>query len=258
MMDLSFEYLIFIILLFSTNICLLVRDLKWNNGKFYLLLFSSAAFIFVCSSVANYLPNPEILISFMPEILFVVCILVLIATICHLLNWKANAIDEDLKMDANNFTGLKKIKKDFDNKFTYGMKFNGNLPLLLVLIGFAIAVLAFSLVLEKENMFLAGGELAVLSIVIMFLVYKVSRILTHAKRGYSVVIGEYMFLEFILLLIFALTFTVIRNLDFSIFGSLLILTPTYQVLYMVLALAIMVVLGVLYNNERTLKKLKRK
>lgn len=91
----------------------------------------------------------------------------------------------------------------------------------------------------------------------MFLVYNISKIFDNAKRPYYAVIGEYMFLEFILLLIFALTFTNVRELDYSMFGSFLILTPTYQVMYMLILIAIILVFGVL-NNERVLKKLKRK
>ena len=91
----------------------------------------------------------------------------------------------------------------------------------------------------------------------MFLVYKISKIFNKAKRPYYAVIGEYMFLEFIFLLILALTFSTVRELDYSIFKSFLILTPTYQLMYMIIAIIMIVVLGVLYGDW-ILKRLKRK
>ena len=120
-----------------------------------------------------------------------------------------------------------------------------------------IAISALSLGLKSENVLLSSIELAIVSFVVMFLVYKISKILKKAKRDYYVVVGEYMFLEFILLLILALTFNTVRELDYSIFTSFLILTPTYKVLYMIVIIVFILVLGVLYNDKQ-LKKLKRK
>ncbi|MBO5840183.1 MAG: hypothetical protein J6Q86_02000, partial [Methanobrevibacter sp.] len=114
-----------------------------------------------------------------------------------------------------------------------------------------------SLCLKSENLALNALELAILSIVVMFLVYSISRIFNKAKRPYYAVIGEYMFLEFIFLLILALTFSTVRELDYSIFKSFLILTPTYQLMYAIIAILIIMVLGVLYSDW-VLKRLKRK
>ena len=114
-----------------------------------------------------------------------------------------------------------------------------------------------SLCLKSDNLVLSALELAILSVVVMFLVYKISRIFDRAKRPYYAVIGEYMFLEFIFILILALTFGSVRELDYSIFKSFLILTPTYQLMYAILAILIILVLGVLYSDW-ILKRLKRK
>jgi hypothetical protein len=114
-----------------------------------------------------------------------------------------------------------------------------------------------SLCLKSDNIFFASLELTILSIAVMFLVYKISRIFNNAKRPYYAVIGEYMFLEFIFLLILALTFSTVRNLDYSIFTSFLILTPTYKLMYVIIIILIIIVLGVLYSDW-VFKKLKRK
>ena len=81
--------------------------------------------------------------------------------------------------------------------------------------------MALSLCLKSDNLFFHSLELAVLSIVVLFLVYKISKIFNNAKRPYYAVIGEYMLLEFIFLLILALTFSSVRELDYSIFISFL-------------------------------------
>ena len=120
-----------------------------------------------------------------------------------------------------------------------------------------LSIAVLSLCLKSDNPLLSCFELAILSVIVMLLVYKISKIFNNAKRPYYAVVGEYMFLEFILLLILALTFFSVRELDYSMFGSFLILTSTYKVLYMILAIVILLVLGVLYNDW-VLKRLKRK
>ena len=125
-----------------------------------------------------------------------------------------------------------------------------------VLLSF-VSISALSLCLKSENLVLNSLELAILAIVVMFLVYEISRIFNNAKRPYYAVIGEYMFLEFIFLLILALTFSAVRELDYSIFKSFLILTPTYQLMYAIIVILIILVLGVLYSDW-IFKRLKRK
>ena len=120
-----------------------------------------------------------------------------------------------------------------------------------------ISIGALSLCLKSDNLVLSSIELAVLSILVMLLVYKISRIFNKAKRPYYAVIGEYMFLGFVFLLILALTFGTVRELDYSMFGSFLILTPTYLVLYTIIIILIILVLGVLYSDW-VFKRLKRK
>jgi len=232
LLDLTFEYLIVFILLFSTNLGLLARAIDLNKNNFYIFSIIYGVIIFVFAYIASIIGYQSSIVEYIPYILGLVCILVLIFTVLHLLNWRR--VD-----DGKNY---------LVNKFV---------PIAGIILSSFIAIFSFSLVFVNNNMF-NTVELAILAILIMILVYFISKIFTRAKRPFPVVIGEFMFLEFILLLILGLTFNVVRELDYSMFSSFLILTPTYQVLYMVLALAIIIVLGVLYNNEKTLKDLKRK
>lgn len=231
MMDLIFEYLIVIILLFATNIGFLARNINFNNNKFLFLNLIYALIVFILSLALPSLNLQKEIIQYIPFSLALTCILMLIFTIIH------------VKLGR-----FERLNLNLENKL---------IPFIGTILSSLIAISALSLCLKRDNIFLSSIELAILSIVVMFLVYKISRIFKKAKRDYYVVVGEYMFLEFILLLILALTFTGVRELDYSIFTSFLILTPTYKVLYMIVIVVFILVLGVLYN-DRILKKLKRK
>ena len=227
MMDLIFEYLIVFILLFFTNIAFLVRKSDFNKNKFIILAVTYAAIVFVLSFILPYLNLSEYLIPFMPCILGFVSLLILILAIRH------------VNLGRN-------FNIDNDKAVFYG-----------TVLSSLLSISALSLCLKSDNLVLNSFELAILSIAVMFLVYKISKIFNKAKRPYYAVIGEYMFLEFIFSLILALTFSTVRELDYSIFKSFLILTPTYQLMYMIIAIIMIVVLGVLYGDW-ILKRLKRK
>ena len=227
MMDLIFEYLIVYILIFATNIAFLMRYSRFNKNKFVPFTLGYAILVFLLSFVFSSLNLQESAIYFIPYALFIFCIFMLIFSIRYVsLGRNYGILDDKLVL--------------------YGT----------VLSSF-LSIVALSLCLKSDNLFLSCLELAILSAIVIFLVYKISKIFNNAKRPYYAVIGEYMFLEFILLLILALTFFSVRDLDYSMFGSFLILTPTYKVLYMILVIVIMLVLGVLYN-DCVLKRLKRK
>lgn len=227
MMDLIFEYLIVFILLFCTNIAFLVRKSDFNKNKFIILAVTYAAIVFVLSFILPYLNLSEYLIPFMPCILGFVSLLILILAIRHV------SLGRNFNIDN-------------DKAVFYG-----------TVLSSLLSISALSLCLKSDNLVLNSFELAILSIAVMFLVYKISKIFNKAKRPYYAVIGEYMFLEFIFALILALTFSTVRELDYSIFKSFLILTPTYQLMYMIIAIIMIVVLGVLYGDW-ILKRLKRK
>lgn len=227
MMDLIFEYLIVFILLFATNIAFLVKKSDFNKNKFIQLALIYAAIVFILSFICPSFNLGEYIIPIMPYILGFVSLLILILAIRYV-------------SFGRNFN------VENDKVVIYGTIFSS-----------FISLMALSLCLKSDNLVLNALELAILSILIMFLVYKISKIFNKAKRPYYAVIGEYMFLEFIFLLILALTFSTVRELDYSIFKSFLILTPTYQLLYAIIIILIILVLGVLYGDW-VLKRLKRK
>ena len=85
---------------------------------------------------------------------------------------------------------------------------------------------------------------------IMFIVYQLTKLLRHAKRQYPVIVGEYMSLSSILMFIFALTYNSTRNLDYTMFSPFLILTPTYQLIYVIIGIIVVLVVGVVINDNK--------
>ena len=91
---------------------------------------------------------------------------------------------------------------------------------------------------------------SLLFFIILFVVYQLTKLLHHAKRQYSVIIGEYMTLASILIFLFALTYNSTLNLNYTMFSSFLILTPTYQLIYVIIGIVVVLVAGVLINDVR--------
>ena len=227
MMDLIFEYLIVFILIFASNIAFLVKKTNFNKSKFIIFTLFYAMIVFFLSFALPTLNLESEIIPIIPYVLGLVSLLMLIFSIRHV------SFGRNFNVENDKIVFYGTILSSF------------------------LAIGVLSLGLKRDDLLLSSMELSILSILVMFLVYKISTIFNRAKRSYYEVIGEYMFLEFILLLILALTFSSVRELDYSMFGSFLILTPTYLVLYAIIAIAIILALGVLYN-DMVLKKLNRK
>jgi hypothetical protein len=86
--------------------------------------------------------------------------------------------------------------------------------------------------------------------IILFVVYQLTKLLHHAKREYPVIVGEYMSLFAVLMFIFALTYYSTMTLDYTMFSSFLILTPTYQLIYVVIGIIAVLIAGVLLNDTK--------
>lgn len=86
--------------------------------------------------------------------------------------------------------------------------------------------------------------------ILVFLIYQITKLLYHAKREYPVIIGEFTSLSTILIFIFGLTYFSTLNLNQEMFSSSLILTPTYQLIYVIILLVVILIVGVLYDDNR--------
>ena len=54
----------------------------------------------------------------------------------------------------------------------------------------------------------------------------------------------------ILVFIFAVTYNSTVNIDYTMFSSFLILTPTYQLIYVIIAVVVTLIAGMLLNDSK--------
>lgn len=126
---------------------------------------------------------------------------------------------------------------------------NNNFKLALYSV-LALFIISLTLFCSQTSLNYLEKILYSLCVFILFVVYQLSKLLHHAKRQYAVIIGEYMCLFSILTLIFALTYNSTLNLDYSMFSPFLILTPTYQLIYVIIAIIAVLVIGVFINDSK--------
>ena len=212
-MDLIGGYLLVILILFTANFSLLIGNFKISNVK--LILCSLLAFIasFVLMFISGYLKSS---LSFLMDnfgYFFIALSILLFLTFLY-----------------------------------YSKKNNLRFSIISVVILFIISMIALS---SQSDLSLFTILLySLFSFIILFVVYQLSKLLHHAKRQYSAIIGEYMCLFSILTLIFALTYNSTLNLDYSMFSPFLILTPTYQLIYVIIAIIAALIIGVFINDSR--------
>jgi len=212
-MDLIGGYLLVILVLFAGNLALLLGNYKINNVKVILtaLIFSAVVFIILNTSV--YLNTSLSFLLDYFSYIFLAIAIILMAALFFL------------------------VRND---------KFNP--ALFLVLATFLISAILFA---SQSTLNLFEMVLySLLMFIILFVVYQLSKLLHHAKRQYSAIIGEYMCLFSILIFIFAFTYVSTLNLDYNMFSAFLILTPTYQLIYVIIAVIVILVIGVLINDSK--------
>ena len=209
-MDLMGGYLLVLLVLFSANIALLLGNTKINNLK---LLVISAIFSIFTFALMNLSSNINIgLLDYFGYIFLIISILTFfIMAYCT---------------KNNNFRAL----------------------FYSVIIIFITSIVLLS---SQSSLDLFSYiSYSLLFFIILFIVYQLTKLLHHAKRQYSVIIGEYMALASILIFLFALTYNSTLNLNYAMFSSFLILTPTYQLIYVIIGIFVVLVAGVLINDMR--------
>ena len=207
-MDLMGGYLLVLLVLFASNIALLLGNKKINNLKLIVIstVLSVITFVLINASI-----NINIgLLDYFGYIFLIISVLTFII-------------------------------------MAYCMK-NNNFNVLFYSI-FIISLISVILLASQANLDLFNSILySLLFFIILFVVYQLTKLLHHAKRQYPVIVGEYMTLESILIFLFALTYNSTKNLDYTMFSSFLILTPTYQLIYVIIGIVVVLVVGVLIND----------
>ena len=214
MLSLFEGYLLIFVALFAVNIGLFLGNFKINNLKAIVIAIFFGILLIGVNSVSSYFKDILAFLSGNFGYLFM-----LIAIVLFILT------------------------------YFYLKKKNITLPCVVL---FCIAILSISACIDDFSMF-NSLLLALFLIIIIFVVYQLSKLLFYAKREYSIIVGEYMILESILIFILGLTYWSVKNLDYSMFSAYLILTPTYQVVYVIILIIFILIVG-LYYNDKQLKK----
>jgi hypothetical protein len=209
-MDLMSAYLLIILVLFAGNIALLLGNSKISNPKLVIISAAYSVVTFLLINASSYL-NISLLDYF--AYIFLIAAVLVFALMAY--------------CTKNN-----KLKE----------------LLCSVVLIFIILTILISTQANLEFSYTLLYSLFVF--VILFVVYQLTKLLHHAKRQYSVIIGEYMSLASILIFIFALTYNSTITLDYTAFDPFLILTPTYQLIYVVIGIVVVLVAGVLINDYR--------
>ena len=209
-MDLIGGYLLVMLVLFAGNIALLMGNSKINNLKLILISLFFSIIIFILLNISVYLKIS--LLDYFGYIFLIISI-VLFFVIFYFIRYN-------------------KVK----------------LALYMVMALFFISLILFCSQTSLNHLERIIYSLCIF--IILFVVYQLSKLLHHAKRQYSAIIGEYMCLFSILTLIFALTYNSTLNLDYSMFSPFLILTPTYQLIYVIIAIIAALIIGVFINDSR--------
>ena len=98
--------------------------------------------------------------------------------------------------------------------------------------------------------FINSTALTLISILTIIVSFQLSKLLHYAKREYNIIVGEYMSLMIILIFIFGLTYYSTLTLDYKMFSSFLILTPTYKLIYVIILIAIIFIIGLYWNDKK--------
>ena len=211
-MDLIGGYLLVLLVLFAGNSSLLIGEHNINNVKLILTALTFAIITFILLNISIYLNAPLSFLLGYFSYIFLGIAVIIFAIMFYLLK---------------------------NNEFKFS--------LYSVLITFSVSMILFA---SQSSLNLFEMILySLLVFIIIFVVCQLSKLLHHAKRQYSVIIGEYMCLFSILMFIFAITYVSTVNLDYTMFSSFLILTPTYQLVYVVIAVIVILVIGVLMNDR---------
>lgn len=212
-MDLIGGYLLIILVLFAGNIALFLGNHNFDNLKLIIISLMASIITFALMNASIYLNGSlSFLMDYFSYLFFVIFAVIFILVL-------------------------------------YGSKNDDfKIPLYIIVVTFFISTILFSSQADLNIFLMILYSLLVF--IVLFVVYQLSKLLHHAKRQYSVIIGEYMCLFSVLVLIFALTYVSTITLDYTMFSPFLILTPTYQLIYVVIAIIIVLVIGVLINDTK--------
>lgn len=211
MFNLMWGYLLIITVLFSANIGLFLGNIKLNDKKSCMISIILGILLCVVINISTIFSFN--ILDYLSYIFIVISVLIFILLIVN------------IKIESNKN------------------------PILISVILFYVS--SFLLASQiNEPLIFDSLLFAVISIIIMIFAFQSSKLLKFAKRPYDVIVGEYMSLEGILIFLLGLTFMSTFNLDYTMFSSFLILTPTYQLIYVIIGIIFVLIIGFYLYDQK--------
>ena len=212
-MDLIGGYLLILLVLFASNIALMLGNYKFDNVKLIMVSALSFGISFSLMYVSGYLNAPlGFLLDYFGYLFLIIATIIFVSWIYY------------------QKTG----------------KFEKSLYAIMFAFLISIVLFASQATLDVLTMLLYS----LFASIVLFVVYQLTKLLHHAKRDYPVIVGEYMSLFAVLMFIFALTFYSTMTLDYTMFSSFLILTPTYKLIYVIIGIVVVLIVGVIINDAK--------
>ncbi len=209
MLDLILGYLLVIVILFSVNIGLFLGNFKFNDKKNTFISALMGIILLIVMAISSILTVN--LLDYLSYVFILVSIII--------------------------FTVL----------YIYLKRNNLRFSLSIIIFIYYMLALILSSQLAEHSIF--NYSLVIVSIIVMIVAVQLSKLLMYAKRSYNVIIGEYMSLMGILIFILGLTNVSIMQLNHEMFSSFLILTPTYQLIYVIIGIIFVLIIGFYLNDK---------
>ncbi len=211
MLDLIFGYLLIITILFSANIGLFSANFKFNDIKSSLIFIVLGILLIIDIALSSLVAIS--LLDYLTYIFLAMSVIIFFIMIIY------------LKLDKSDISFYITLALYYISSFLLASQLN-------------------------ESSIFDSLLLTFISIVVMIVAFQSSKLLMYAKRPYNAIVGEYMSLEGILVFLFALTNTSIMQLDYEMFSSFLIMTPTYQLIYVIITIVIVLIIGSYWNDRK--------
>lgn len=219
-MDLIIKYIILLLLCFSFNIGLFSNPSYKNYRKYLPSIYS--VLLFLVSIFAIYFSGCFSVINKYFNYYLMIFALILIV-MAYLYENRKNLRDVlvfiFLILSALLILTLISLL-DPDNIVLYGVSY----PLLIIVL-ICIFVFIFSSIIKR-----IGGN------IIQYF-------------NYNNIVGEYMIVESIFIFLLGLTYDSVKSLDYTLFNSFLILSPSYQVISIIIILIIIILAGIFMGDE---------
>lgn len=224
-MDLIAKYLIIIIIFFSINLGLVLNSYNNKKRKVFPIIYTIILFILSTSSI-EFLKSSNNINQYFNIIILLIVVIILVITYYY------------EKQELN--------KRDI-NEISLTILSISEYILMMILIS-SINISQETLIYGKDPL-LNGLLITVLSLIIILVIKRLTEPLKERLEKYENSVGEYMIVESILFFIIGLTYNTVKSLDYSMFDPFMTLTPTYQVVSVVIGLCILIVLGTYIKTD---------